>query len=95
LKPSKPLPWEQEVDRFFAGIAKFDAIGGVRTAHRCSPEKLLQDQLRRNDPRRATGNVAPCGRQSDDWGELLPSDIQVGQLSKSLKHQSLRSNEPQ
>lgn len=39
---SKPLPWEQEVGRFFAALKKFDDFLASREALQASPEKLFQ-----------------------------------------------------
>jgi hypothetical protein len=39
---SKPLPWEQEADRFFATLKKFDDFLASEAAMRSDPEKLFQ-----------------------------------------------------
>jgi hypothetical protein len=41
-KDSQPLPWEQEVERFFAALKRFDEfLAGDAVLH-ASPEKLFQ-----------------------------------------------------
>src|SRR6266567_4102669 len=42
---SKPLPWEQEVARFFAALEKFDKHLASTTTLECPPEKLFQGPI--------------------------------------------------
>lgn len=39
---SSPLPWEKEIDRFFAALKKFDDYLGSEAPLHVSPEKLFQ-----------------------------------------------------
>jgi hypothetical protein len=42
---SKPLPWEQEVERFFAALKKFDAFLASSEPLRAPHEKLFQGPI--------------------------------------------------
>ena len=42
---STPLPWEQEVERFFAALKKFDDYLASTEPVQTSPEKLLQGPI--------------------------------------------------
>jgi hypothetical protein len=42
---SAPLPWDQEVERFFAALARFDAYLASEAPLHESPEKLFQGPL--------------------------------------------------
>ncbi len=42
---SKPLPWDQEVGRFFANLRKFDDFLASREPLQASPEKLFQGPI--------------------------------------------------
>jgi hypothetical protein len=41
----KPLPWEQEVERFFAALKKFDDFLGSSEPMQAPPEKLFQGPI--------------------------------------------------
>jgi hypothetical protein len=42
---SKPLPWEKEVERFFAALKKFDDFLASTEPLQASPEKLFQGPI--------------------------------------------------
>lgn len=42
---AKPLPWEQEVERFFASLKKFDDFLASNQALEASPENLFQGPI--------------------------------------------------
>lgn len=42
---SKPLPWEQEVARFFAALTRFDNFLASNDSLQASPEKLFQGPI--------------------------------------------------
>ena len=42
---AKPLPWEQEVERFFAALKKFDDFLASNQALEASPENLFQGPI--------------------------------------------------
>jgi hypothetical protein len=44
-RDSTPLPWEKEVERFFAALKKFDDYLASTEAMQTSPEKLLQGPI--------------------------------------------------
>ena len=44
-RDSKPLLWEQEVERFFAALKKFDDFLASSESMHASPEKLLQGPI--------------------------------------------------
>jgi hypothetical protein len=44
-KESPPLPWEQEVERFHAALARFDAVLASDVALATTPEKLFQGAI--------------------------------------------------
>lgn len=44
-RDSKPLPWENEVERFFAALKKFDDFLASTEPIHATPEKLLQGPI--------------------------------------------------
>src|SRR6266481_1054803 len=44
-RDSKPLAWEQEVNRFFAALQKLDQRLASAPSIKCSPEKLFQGPI--------------------------------------------------
>ena len=42
---SKPLPWEQEIDRFFAALKNFDDFLASSATMQAPPEKLFQGPI--------------------------------------------------
>jgi hypothetical protein len=59
---SKPLPWEQEVSRFFSAMDKFDKLLASTEALGCPPEKLFQGPLA--DALTHIGQIAMLRRMS-------------------------------
>jgi hypothetical protein len=59
---SQPLPWEQEVARFFATLNKFDKHLASTTALGCPPEKLFQGPIA--DALTHVGQIAMLRRMS-------------------------------
>ena len=44
-KPAKPASWEQQVERFFAGLKRFDKRLASPKPFGCSPDKLFQGPI--------------------------------------------------
>ena len=59
---SKPLPWEQEVARFFAALDKFDKQLASTETLGCPPEKLFQGPIA--DALTHVGQIAMLRRMS-------------------------------
>src|SRR5579862_2446620 len=59
---SKPLPWDQEVVRFFAALDKFDKHLASTTELGCPPEKLFQGPIA--DALTHVGQIAMLRRMS-------------------------------
>jgi hypothetical protein len=59
---SKPLPWEQEVARFFAAMEKFDKLLASTESLGCPPEKLFQGPIA--DALTHIGQIAMLRRMS-------------------------------
>lgn len=59
---SKPLPWDQEVARFFAALEKFDMLLASTGALGCPPEKLFQGPVA--DALTHIGQIAMLRRMS-------------------------------
>jgi len=76
---STPLPWPQEVDRFFAALEKFDAYlaSGVELA--CPPEKLFQgpiaDALTHTGQLTMLRRMAGCPIRGENY---FKADIETG-----------------
>jgi hypothetical protein len=61
-RDSKPLPWKQEVDRFFQALKKFDDFLASSEPLHESPEKLFQGPIA--DALTHTGQIAMLRRMS-------------------------------
>jgi hypothetical protein len=63
-RDSKPLPWDSEIERFFAALKKFDDfLASDQTLH-ASPEKLLQGPIA--DALTHVGQIAMLRRQAGE-----------------------------
>jgi len=80
-RDSKPLPWEKEVERFFATIKKFDDYLASSEPLHASPEKLLQGPIA--DALTHVGQIAMLRRMADEplKGEsYYEAEITVGRV---------------
>jgi len=78
---SKPLPWEQEVDRFFAALKKFDDFLASSEPLQAPPEKLFQGPIA--DALTHVGQIAILRRMAGDpvKGEnYYKAEIVVGRV---------------
>jgi hypothetical protein len=80
---SKPLPWQDETQRFFASLQKFDAyLAGDESLH-ASPEKLLQGPVA--DALNHIGQLAMLRRMAGNpiKGEnYFVADISTGRVGQ-------------
>jgi hypothetical protein len=80
-KDSQPLPWDQEVERFFAAVKRFDDfLAGNEVLH-ASPEKLFQGPVA--DTLNHVGQIAMLRRMAGApiKGEnYFKADITVGRV---------------
>ena len=60
---STPLPWDQEVERFFAALKKFDDYLASNAPLQASPEKLFQGPIA--DPLTHVGQINILRRMAD------------------------------
>ena len=80
---SKPLPWDEEVSRFFSSLDKFDKILASTSALGCPPEKLFQGPIA--DALTHIGQIAMLRRMS---GHPMKSenyyiaDIEEGRIGR-------------
>jgi len=78
---SKPLPWAQEVQRFFTALAALDAYLAMETPLQASPEKLFQGPVA--DSLTHVGQIATLRRLAGSpvRGEnYLLADIVIGRV---------------
>jgi hypothetical protein len=83
--PVPPRPWEQEVDRFFAALNRFDAALAGDKPLACQAERLLQGPIA--DALTHVGQLAMLRRfaGSPQVGEnYFKADIAVGVITASL-----------
>ena len=81
---SEPLPWEQEVKRFFASLAAFDAYLAADTVLGVPPLKLLQGPIA--DALAHTGQIAMLRRVAGaPVGDVnyFRAEISIGQCGPS------------
>ncbi len=84
-RTAAPLPWNDEVDRFFAVLAKFDAVLAGESPLACPPEQLLQGPVA--DALTHVGQLAMLRRASGSpmIGEsYFKAEITIGNVSKQL-----------
>jgi hypothetical protein len=82
--PAAPLPWDREVDRFFAALGRFDAILAEGQLA-CSAEQLLQGPVA--DALTHVGQLAMLRRLAGSpmIGEsYFGADITGGRITKKL-----------
>ena len=80
-KTSDPLPWEQEVARFFAALKKFDTVLAAEAPLACPAERLFQGPIA--DAITHVGQLAMLRRLAGSpmLGEnYYKADIAVGQI---------------
>ena len=80
-KTSDPLPWEQEVARFFSSLAKFDAVLATEAPLACPAERLFQGPIA--DAITHVGQLAMLRRLAGSpmLGEnYYKADIAIGQV---------------
>jgi hypothetical protein len=78
---AKPLPWEQEVARFFVALTKFDNFLGSNEPLQTSPEKLFQGPIA--DALTHVGQIAVLRRiaRAPVKGEsYYEAEIEVGRV---------------
>jgi len=78
---SKPLPWEKEVERFFAALKKLDDYLASSQAMHSSPEKLFQGAIA--DALTHIGQIAMLRRMAEEpiKGEsYYDADIVAGRV---------------
>ena len=78
---SKPLPWDQETDRFFAALQRFDDYLASAEALHEAPEKLFQAPIA--DALTHVGQIAMLRRMAGSpiKGEgYITSDIVIGRV---------------
>jgi hypothetical protein len=63
-RDSKPLPWEKEVERFFAALKKFDDFLASNESMQAPPEKLFQGPIA--DALTHVGQIAILRRLAGD-----------------------------
>ena len=80
-KDSQPLPWNQEVERFFAAVKRFDDfLAGNEPLH-ASPEKLFQGPVA--DTLNHVGQIAMLRRMAGvpiKGENYFKADIAIGQV---------------
>jgi hypothetical protein len=80
---AEPLPWDQEVARFFDGLARFDAALASGAPLGCTPERLFQGPIA--DAFTHVGQIGMLRRLAGApvRGEnYFKADIQVGRVGK-------------
>ena len=78
---SKPLPWEQEVARFYVALTKFDNFLASNEPLQTSPEKLFQGPIA--DALTHVGQIGVLRRMAQDpvKGEsYYDAEIEVGRV---------------
>jgi hypothetical protein len=80
---SKPLPWAQEVDRFFKTLSDFDNYLGASEPLHASPEQLFQGPI--------ASAKSPCCADST----ALPSRAKTTSRQISLRAALVRTRLPQ
>ena len=83
---SKPLPWEKEVDRFFAAMKKFDDYLASNQPLHTSPEKLFQGPIA--DALTHVGQIAILRRlagQPVKGENYFMAEITIGQVGAEQK----------
>jgi hypothetical protein len=83
---SKPLPWEQEVDRFFAALKKFDDYLASTEPLQAPAEKLLQGPIA--DALTHVGQIAILRRLAGDpikRENYFAAEITVGRVGADQK----------
>jgi len=80
-KDSSPLPWNQEVDRFFAAVKTFDDILASDAPLAASPEKLFQgpiaDALNHTGQINMLRRMAGCPVRAENY---YRAEISVGRV---------------
>jgi hypothetical protein len=80
-KDSHSLPWEQEVERFFAAVKRFDEYLAGNEAMHASPEKLFQGPVA--DTLNHVGQIAMLRRMAGvpiKGENYFKADIAVGRV---------------
>jgi len=78
-KDSQPLPWEQEVERFFAAVKRLDDFLAGNQALHASPEKLFQGPVA--DTLNHVGQIAMLRRMAGvpiKGENYFKADIAIG-----------------
>ena len=80
-RDSKPLPWEKEVERFFAALKKFDDFLASSEPMQATPEKLFQGPIA--DALTHVGQIAILRRLARDpvkAENYYKAEISVGRV---------------